>query len=130
MSKKEIIFQNYLYNSKQYKINIKKTKKILNSLLIDLKKSNIPLLDSYKENYDFDFTNQLIKKYSKYKNIIIFGMGGSILGTKSIFSFFKKKIKKEVFFFDNLDLNLFTEYKEIKNLKSSCFIVFQSPDTP
>ena len=123
MSKKEIIFQNYLYNSKQYKINIKKTKKILSALIIDLKRSEIPLLDSYKENCHFDFTNQLINKYSKYKNIIIFGMGGSILGAKSIFSFFKKKIKKKVFFFDNLDLNLFKEYQEVKNLKNSCFIV-------
>ena len=27
------------------------------------------------------------------------------------------------FFFDNLDPNLFAKYKEIKNLKNSCFIV-------
>jgi len=50
-------------------------------------------------------------------------MGGSILGTKSIYSFLKKKIKKNVFFFDNLDSNLFSEYKKIKNLNNSCFIV-------
>ena len=34
------------------------------------------------------------------------GMGGSILGTKSIYTFFKEKIKKKVFFFDNLDAGL------------------------
>ena len=39
-----------------------------------------------------------IKKFSKCKNIIIVGMGGSILGAKSIYSFFKKKVKKDVFF--------------------------------
>ena len=50
-------------------------------------------------------------------------MGGSILGTKSIYSFLKKKIKKKVFFFDNLDLNLNLKYKKIKNLKNSCFII-------
>ena len=50
-------------------------------------------------------------------------MGGSILGTKSIYSFLKKKIKKQVFFFDNLDINLNSKYKSIKNLKNSCFIV-------
>ena len=44
-------------------------------------------------------------------------MGGSILGTKCIYSFFKKKIKKKVFFFDNLDPNLHLEFKKIKNLK-------------
>ena len=40
----------------------------------------------------------MVKKFSKYKNIIIIGMGGSILGTKSIYSFFKKKLKKNIFF--------------------------------
>ena len=53
-----------------------------------------------------------VKKFSKYKNIVVIGMGGSILGTKSIYSFFKEKIKKKVFFFDNLDLN--SKYKKIK----------------
>jgi glucose-6-phosphate isomerase len=50
-------------------------------------------------------------------------MGGSILGAKSIYSYFKDKIKKEVFFFDNLDLNIYQNYKKIKNLKNSCFVV-------
>ena len=40
-----------------------------------------------------------VKKFSKYKNIVIIGMGGSILGTKSIYSFLKKKIKKKSIFF-------------------------------
>jgi len=35
----------------------------------------------------------------------------------------EKKIKKKVFFFDNLDSNLILKYKKIKNLKNSCFIV-------
>ena len=64
-----------------------------------------------------------VRKFSKYKNIVIIGMGGSILGTKSIYSFLEKKIKKKVFFFDNLDLNLNLKYRKIKNLKNSCFIV-------
>jgi len=46
-----------------------------------------------------------------------------VLGAKSIYSFFKNKVKKEVFFFDNLDPNLFLKYKKITNLKNSCFIV-------
>ena len=50
-------------------------------------------------------------------------MGGSILGTKSIYSFLKKRIKKRVFLLDNLDLDLSLKYKKIKNLKNSCFIV-------
>ena len=121
MFKKEIFFRGGIINSKSYYKNLKKTKKIFNSFLIDLKNFEIPLLQSYEKDYEFDFSKETVKKFSKYKNIVVIGMGGSILGTKSIYSFLKKKIKKQVFFFDNLDLNF--NYKKIKNLKSTCFIV-------
>ena len=103
MLKKDNFFKNYFVNSRRYYENIKKVKKTYSSFLVDLKNFKIPLLESYEKNYKFNFSTTTVKKFSKYKNIIIFGMGGSILGTKSIYSFFKKKIKKEVFFFDNID---------------------------
>ena len=121
MLKKNNFFKYYLNNFSNYKINIKKVKKVYSSFLLDFENNKIPLLDTYEKNYEFDFSAATIKKYSKYKNIVIIGMGGSILGAKSIYSFFKKKIKKNVFFLDNLDLNL--EYNKIKNLKNCCFIV-------
>jgi len=120
---KNNFFSGYFLNSKIYYKNIKKTKKIFNTFLLDLKNLKFPLLQSYEKDYEFDFSKETVKKFSKYKNIFIIGMGGSILGTKCIFSFLKRKIKKNVFFFDNLDPNLFVKYKEIKNLKNSCFIV-------
>ena len=123
MLKKDDFFKNYFANSRKYYENIKKVKKTYSSFLVDLKNFKIPLLESYEKDYKFNFSTATVKKFSKYKNIIIFGMGGSILGTKSIYSFFKKKIKKEVFFFDNLDSNLNLEYKKIKNINNSCFIV-------
>jgi len=118
---KNNFFINSPYLSKQINKNITKVRKTFNELKIDYKNFEIPLLTSYEKSYNFDFSESLVKKFSKHKNIIIFGMGGSILGTKSIYSFFKKKIKKKVFFFDNLDLNL--DYSKIKNLKNCCFIV-------
>ena len=123
MLKKDNFFKNYFVNSRRYYENIKKVKKTYSSFLVDLKNFKIPLLESYEKDYKFNFSTATVKKFSKYENIIIFGMGGSILGTKSIYSFFKKKIKKEVFFFDNLDSNLNLKYKKIKNINNSCFIV-------
>ena len=123
MLKKDNFFKNYSTNLNKYNKNLKKTKKILNSFLVDLKDFKVPLLESYEKDYEFDFSSATVKRFSSYKNIVIIGMGGSILGTKSIYSFLKKKIKKNVFFFDNLDLNLNLKYKKIKNLKNSCFIV-------
>jgi len=123
MLRKNNFFKNYFNNSFTYNKNLKKTKKIFKSFLIDLKSNEIPLLESFEKDYEFDFSNATVKKYSKYKNIVVIGMGGSILGTKSIFSFLKKRIKKKVFFFDNLDQNLYLKYKRIKNTNNSCFIV-------
>jgi len=113
----------FYLNSKKFYKNLEKTKTIFNSLKQDLINSAIPLLQCYEKNYIFDFTPTTIKKFSKFKNIVIVGMGGSILGTKSIYSFFKKKVKKKVFFFDNLDTNLNLQFNKIKNLKNSCFII-------
>ena len=130
MLKKDNFFKNYFINLSKYNKNLKKTKKVFSSFLVDLKNNQIPLLKSYEKNYEFDFSATTVKKFSKYRNIVVIGMGGSILGTKSIYSFLKKRIKKEVFFFDNLDLNLSLKYKKIKNLKNSCFIIVsKSGDT-
>ena len=123
MLKKSNFFKSYFINSSKYYKNIIKTKKVFNSFLIDLENSNIPLLGSFEKDYEFNFSTKTVKKFSKFKNIVIIGMGGSILGTKSIYSFLKKKIQKKVFFFDNLDSNLNLKYKKIKNLKNSCFVV-------
>jgi len=123
MLKKDNFFKHYFIKSIEYKKNIKKTKKAFNAFLLDLRNNQIPLLSSYEKNYKFDFSKATVRKFSQYKNIIVIGMGGSILGTKSIYSFLGKKIKKKVFFFDNLDPNLNANYKKINNLKNSCFIV-------
>jgi len=123
MLNKNNFFKNFFFKSRAFSRNIEKTKLAFNSLKSDFKNFEIPLLQSYEKNYVFDFSQQTIKKFSKYKNIIVIGMGGSILGAKSIYSFFKTKIKKEVFFFDNLDSNLYLQFTKIKNLKNSCFVI-------
>ena len=123
MFKKDNFFKSYFTKSREHKKNIEKTKKIFKSVKIDIENYKIPLLSSYDKEYDSDFSKNTVKKFSKYKNIIIIGMGGSILGIKSIHSFFYKKIKKNVFFLDNLDSDLYSKFKKIKNLNNSCFIL-------
>ncbi len=120
MFKEKIFFSSYLNNSKNYKKNLKLTKFFFNSFLIEFKKNKLPFLKSFERDYEYDFSKTTISKFFKYKNIAIIGMGGSILGAKAIYSFLKKKTKKKLFFFDNLDLNLFSEYKKLNN---TCFIV-------
>ena len=122
MLSKKNFFQNYNLNSNTFKRNFIKTKRVFETFKLDFE-VEIPLLQSYDKDYKMNFSSQTIKKFSKYQNIIIFGMGGSILGSKCIYSFLKNKIKKKIFFFDNLDPNLHAQYKKIKDIKNSCFIV-------
>ena len=89
---------NFFLNSKSFYKNLKNTKKVFKSLESDIKNFEVPLLHSYEKNYAFDFLPRTIRKFSKYKNIVVIGMGGSILGTKTIYNFFKYKVKKNFFF--------------------------------
>jgi len=108
---------------KDFFVNLKKTKETFDILVKDIESFDIPLLQSYNKNYEMDFPPSLVKKFSKYNNIVIIGMGGSALGAKSIYSYFKNRIKKNVFFFDNLDQNLYSIIENVKNLNKSCFVV-------
>ena len=103
--------------------NLKKTTQSFQMLKKDIKNSEMPVLDSYNKNYQIDFSSSLVKKFSRYSNIVIIGMGGSVLGAQSIYLYLKKKIKKKLFFFDNLDENLYLNFLKIKKLKNSCFVV-------
>ena len=123
MLNKNNYFTDFSFNKKKYNINLIKTKKTFSYFIKDLKDNKISSLKSYEKNYQFHFSKKIIKKFSKYRNIIIIGMGGSILGTKSIYSFLKYKIKKKVIFFDNLDENLYLKYQDLKNKENSCFVV-------
>ncbi len=94
-----IIFKNF-----DSKVDISKKKKLLNYL----KKINLEewpkFLKSFKKTYKYSYKKKLIKKYKKTKKINIIGMGGSSLGVKAIYNFFKSKINKEISFSENLDL--------------------------
>ena len=51
-------------------------------------------------------------------------MGGSILGTKAIYSFLKYKIKKKFIFIDNLDQEFLKKIKKRKQfIKKSLFLI-------
>ena len=91
--------KDFFFKSKKFNYNLKKTQKLFKTLKSDIKNFKIPLLESYKKNYKLDFSAETIKKFSRYKNVIVVGMGGSILGAKCIHSFFEKKNKKKNVFF-------------------------------
>tara|TARA_B100001063_G_scaffold237789_1_gene259084 strand:+ start:2244 stop:3398 length:1155 start_codon:yes stop_codon:yes gene_type:complete len=104
MLTKNINFKNF----EGKKIN----KKISNSFKnLTLKKNEI--LKSLSEDYKDSFKKKNILKFKKYTNITIIGIGGSILGSKCIYNFLKKKIKKKFFFNDNLEIEKFNSKKNL-----------------
>ena len=87
-------------NFKNFKIKNfnKKIKKDFDNLLNEDNEVLKSLSLSYKNSY----TKKTISKFNRYSHLRIIGMGGSILGTESIYSFLKHKIKKNFLFNDNL----------------------------
>ena len=85
-----------------------KKKTSTKKILIDLKKllkENNEIIKSLGLKYKNSYNKKTIKKYQKFKDINVIGMGGSTLGTESIYRFLKHKIKKNFTFFDNLNSN-------------------------
>lgn len=87
---KNIFFKNKLIK-KIYSRNILEIKKEFLKLKKNYKENKIPLLSSFEKNYKLNYSKKLIKTLKNNNNIILVGMGGSILGAKTIYSFFKKK---------------------------------------
>ena len=109
MLTKNIDFKNFRLKKKN-----KRIKKDLNDLLNE----NNTILKSLSPFYKNSYNKKIILKFKKYSNIRIIGMGGSILGTESIYDFLKDKIKKKFNFINNLQskINIFDKKKKYLNL--------------
>ena len=118
--------------SKKIKIdcfNLKKKNnqkiKGLFSEILKKKNSNYRVIDTFSKNYQYSFNIKKITRFKKFKAISIFGLGGSSLGIKAIYDFLKFKIRKKVYFYDNLDT---TNPKKTKN-KNLDIIISKSGST-
>ena len=87
-------------NFKNFKLR-KYNNKIKKYLGIILKENN-EVLKSLRPSYKNSYNKKIISKFKKYNDIKVIGMGGSILGTESIYDFLKHKIKKNFYFNNNL----------------------------
>jgi glucose-6-phosphate isomerase len=114
-----MLSKNINFKSFKYKTNNQKIKKDLKNIIIE----NNEILKSLTPIYKYQYSKKLIKKIKKEKNLKIIGMGGSILGAQAIHDFLKHKIKKNIFFYNNLDSNL-----KINN-KSTNIIISKSGNT-
>ena len=93
-------------NIKFKNFNLNHTNKKLKKIFSEILNKDNEILKSLTPNYKNQYSKSLIQKFKKKKVLKIIGMGGSILGTQAIHDYLRHKIKKEFFFFDNIETNL------------------------
>ena len=119
-------FKNY-FQLKHFKK--KSSKKLLGKFEKIFKETEREAFDSTKtvytlnKEFNFNFKIKDLKKFQKFQNVAIIGMGGSILGAEAIYNFFKNKIKKNFYFFNNLNEDEVTNFKKEINLSKVLFII-------
>ncbi len=87
----------------QKKRNNKNIEKLFFKIL-QTKELSYRIIKTFSNNYQYSYNKKKISKFKKYKTISIFGLGGSSLCIKAIYHFLKFRIKKKVYFYDNLDV--------------------------
>ena len=126
MSKKRFSYKNYI-NKKDINNNL--LKKISKQFIKSKKEiykeinSSRKTLNILSKNFKFNFKPEQLKVFKKYKTIALIGMGGSILGAEAVKNFFEKKVKKKIYFFNNLDPEYVSKFKKKENVQKVLFLV-------
>ena len=95
MLTKNIKFKNFIIKGID-----KKRKKDIHKKFVNLLNENNEILRSLSKIYKNSYKKKLLTKLKKKIQILIIGMGGSILGSRAIYNFLKPKTKK-FYFIDN-----------------------------
>ena len=92
-------------NIKFNNFNLKySNKRILSSFKKLIKEEN-EIIESLKNTYKDSYSKKTINKLKKYTQVVLIGIGGSILGSRSIYSFLKDRIKKNFVFKDSFEFS-------------------------
>tara|TARA_B100001059_G_scaffold212008_1_gene226764 strand:+ start:3515 stop:4732 length:1218 start_codon:yes stop_codon:yes gene_type:complete len=126
VNKKNILIKN---NIQSYNLNnklLKKFSKNFQKIIIDINndiKNTKKTLNVLDEKFKMNFKLKNLSKFKNFKTIAVIGMGGSILGSAAINSFLKTKIKKKLYFFDDINVEKIINFKKNKNADKTLFII-------
>ena len=121
MIKKNIILKKNI-NKKSVKKLSKDFKKIIKKIKENTENSN-NTLNVLSDDYKFNFKIKDLKKFNKFNSLAIVGMGGSILGSEAIYKFLREKIKKKVYFFNDINTQKISKFKKEVNIKKTVFLI-------
>ena len=110
------------FTNNRVKKNLTNIEKTLKNIETNIDKTE-NIFFTLSKKYKFNFSYSDLSKYKKFNTVIIIGMGGSLLGSKAIYSFLKHKIKKNFIFFDNIDEKKIYELRKDNKKSKSLFIV-------
>ena len=123
MTKNNIIIKNliqkkYINKSQSITFN-KKFDNVFENILFNLSnfKKTINVLSN---NFKLNFKDKDLKRFKKFDEIVIIGMGGSALGSEAIYNFFEGKIKKKINFLNDINLDSIIKLKK-KKIKQNFF---------
>ena len=124
--KKKLYLKNHfnreIIEQKNKKSFTKIFEKLIRKINQDLDKPD-NTINVISKKFKFNLNFEELKKFKKYKSIALIGMGGSILGSEAIHDFLKKKIKKKVYFFNNLNEDRIINFKKKKKNYQKYFLL-------
>ena len=125
MKNQKIIYKNniqkkYLKLSLNKKLN-KKYSDVLKNIITNLD-TNKDAFHSLSNKFKFNFKKKDLHKFKKFQTVVVIGMGGSILGSETLYFFLKDKIKKKFLFFDDIHEDKLKKFKTTHDLKKVLFI--------
>ncbi len=124
--KSNIIYKNFLLKEK---LDGKSKNKLKVSFIKYLNEISNKIED--KENFyhflskkfKLNINDKDLRKFKKFKNISIIGMGGSILGSEAAYCFLRSKVKKNIYFFNDINENKIREFKRKIHPGKTLFII-------
>ena len=117
----EKIQTSYIHKKDIKKIS-KKFEKVFKKIRTQINEKN-NTLSVLNKNFKFNFDFKNLIKFKKFKTLVIIGMGGSILGSQAMYFFLKEKIKKKVYFLDDINYTKISNLKKKINLSTTLFII-------
>lgn len=126
MTQTDLVYKNniQIINFKSNSRNnlTKKYNKIFLEIEKDIK-NNKKTLSVLDKNFKLNIKIKDLKKFKKFTKIAFIGMGGSILGAEAIHNFFQRKIKKKIYFFNNIDEKKIISFKKKEDLSKVLFVI-------
>ena len=117
-------------NLNYYNIKFNNNKKENNQFDINI--SNEPFFQIIRNKKKLNKTLKIVKNFANNKyNFIVFGIGGSNLGSQALINVLQNDNKKKISFFDNIDPEYFqTSISNIKFKDTGFIIISKSGKTP